>query len=582
VATAHTGSWLGDVDPALGSSFQPFNAFREQFGFVPKLFWAQALLPRVIEAEGALISAILFTDKALARAQKECILLVLSAANGNAYCFGLHYQMLKLLGVTAERLDHIVADFQAADLSPTNKALVNFTLKLSTSGASISREDVSEASSQGLTDESLLEAILTAALSSLLCILSTGVGAIPDFATRLIPLSVRAPSARDGPSSAGDGKSEFYLHAPEMNPGDFTAFAFLHAQFGFVPNVFRAQTLRPDVLEAEAFAIRSILAPEDALTRAQKERILLAGEPSQAHLERSDGVLPDFARKLSAGAPEFSTSDILALQEQGFTQEQILEAVVTASLACFFNVLQTGLGAAPDFAARWSPQSAAIIAPAKKANLSGSDHRQTDVALLLDADAECVARIQSGDLDLFEELMNRYGQRVYRTLIGILRNPDEARDAMQDTFLKAFQHLSGFEGRSKFSTWLLSIATNTGLERLRRRRPIESLDESSPDEEGFRPRQVQAWTDDPEQLYSQAERRTLIEHGVMALPVKYRVVVMLRDIEQLSAEEAASALGLGIPAIKSRLLRGRLMLREALAYHFISSEGRGKAKGGNT
>jgi RNA polymerase sigma-70 factor (ECF subfamily) len=296
-------------------------------------------------------------------------------------------------------------------------------------------------------------------------------------------------------------------------------------------------------------------------------------------LERSDGVLPDFARKLSAGTPEFSTSDILALQEQGFTQEQILEAVVTASLACFFSVLQTGLGAAPDFAARWSPQSAAIIAPAKKANLSGSDHRHMDVSLPLDPDAECVARIQSGDLDLFEELMNRYGQRVYRTLIGILRNPDEARDAMQDTFLKAFQHLSGFEGRSKFSTWLLSIATNTGLDRLRRRRPIESLDESSPHEEGLRPRQVQAWKDDPEQLYSQAERRALIEHGVMALPVKYRVVVMLRDIEQLSAEEAAAALGLGIPAIKSRLLRGRLMLREALAPHFIQSECMGSAIG---
>jgi RNA polymerase sigma-70 factor (ECF subfamily) len=147
--------------------------------------------------------------------------------------------------------------------------------------------------------------------------------------------------------------------------------------------------------------------------------------------------------------------------------------------------------------------------------------------------------------------------------------------------LKAFEHLSRFEGRSKFSTWLLSIATNTGLERLRRRRPMESLDEPSSDDEGFRPRQVRAWTDDPEQLYSQAELRALIEHGVMALPVKYRVVVMLRDIEHLSAEEAATALGLGIPAIKSRLLRGRLMLREALAPHFNGSGCLGKAKGGN-
>jgi RNA polymerase sigma-70 factor (ECF subfamily) len=108
---------------------------------------------------------------------------------------------------------------------------------------------------------------------------------------------------------------------------------------------------------------------------------------------------------------------------------------------------------------------------------------------------------------------------------------------------------------------------------------MESLDESAADEEGFRPRQVQAWTDDPEQLYSQAEMRSLIENGVMKLPVKYRMVLMLRDIEQLPIEEAASALGLGIPAIKARLLRGRLMLREALAPHFLSSKSPGTAKG---
>ena len=104
---------------------------------------------------------------------------------------------------------------------------------------------------------------------------------------------------------------------------------------------------------------------------------------------------------------------------------------------------------------------------------------------------------QSGDLDAFEEIMTRHNERVYRTLAGILGNPDDARDALQDTFLKVFQHLAGFEGRSKFSTWLVSIATNTGIQRLRERRPMESLDESSPDDETFRPRQVQAWTGDP-------------------------------------------------------------------------------------
>jgi RNA polymerase sigma-70 factor (ECF subfamily) len=139
---------------------------------------------------------------------------------------------------------------------------------------------------------------------------------------------------------------------------------------------------------------------------------------------------------------------------------------------------------------------------------------------------------------------------------------------MQDTFLKAFQHLGDFEGRSKFSTWLVSIASNTGLQRLRERKNLESLDDEGGDEEGFRPRQVCAWTDNPEQVCAKTEMRTLVENGVKQLPPKYRVVLVLRDIEQLSTEEAAAALGLGIPALKARLIRGRLMLREALSPHF--------------
>src|SRR6185369_5916962 len=143
-------SYFGEVD--LGSSFQPFTTCREQFGFVPKLFRAQTLLPRLIEAEGAITSAILFTDKALTRTQKECILLVLAAAQANDYCFNLHYQMLRLLGVTEQRLDRIVADYQRADLSPTTAALLALVLNLGT------KQAIQEASSQGLSDESILEA----------------------------------------------------------------------------------------------------------------------------------------------------------------------------------------------------------------------------------------------------------------------------------------------------------------------------------------------------------------------------------------------------------------------------------------
>jgi RNA polymerase sigma-70 factor, ECF subfamily len=131
---------------------------------------------------------------------------------------------------------------------------------------------------------------------------------------------------------------------------------------------------------------------------------------------------------------------------------------------------------------------------------------------------------------------------------------------MQDTFLKAFEHIGNFHRRSKFSTWLLAIASNVGLERLRKRRRLGRIEEPGPEaDEEFRPRHVRPWADDPEQLYSQAERRGLVESTLMKLSPKYRVVLILRDIEQLSGEETAAALGLGIPAMKARLFRARLM-----------------------
>src|SRR6266566_73388 len=94
--------------------------------------------------------------------------------------------------------------------------------------------------------------------------------------------------------------------------------------------------------------------------------------------------------------------------------------------------------------------------------------------------------------------MNRHSRRIYRTLVGILGNPEEARDAMQDTFLRAFQHLGNFQGRSKFSTWLVSIASNTGLQLLRDRKRVQSLDDDVVEtDEGFRPQQIRAWSDNP-------------------------------------------------------------------------------------
>ena len=111
----------------------------------------------------------------------------------------------------------------------------------------------------------------------------------------------------------------------------------------------------------------------------------------------------------------------------------------------------------------------------------------------------------------------------------------------------------------------------TAFQRLRRGKHFESLDEAVCNEErDFRPRQVRAWQDNPEELYSKSEMRQLVERGILALPANYRVVVMLRDIQQLSTDEVARQLGLSVPAVKTRLLRGRVMPREWLSPHFAN------------
>jgi RNA polymerase sigma-70 factor, ECF subfamily len=252
------------------------------------------------------------------------------------------------------------------------------------------------------------------------------------------------------------------------------------------------------------------------------------------------------------------------LRAHGFTEPQIREAVATAALTNFLNTLQFGLGAVPDFPPR------RVFTSKDLYRLSGQIRPTPDEISALDPDAELVSRVQRGDTDRFEELVRRHTRRVFGTLAGLVGNTDDARDATQDVFLKAFEHIGRFQGRSKFSTWLTSIAINTGTELLRQRKPSESLEND--EDEAFRPRQIQSWADNPEQLLEAAQITDLVRQGVLRLPEKYRVVVLLRDINQLSTEEAAAALGLSVPALKARLLRGRLMLRESLAPHFVRTE----------
>src|SRR2546421_10240005 len=181
-----------------------------------------------------------------------------------------------------------------------------------------------------------------------------------------------------------------------------------------------------------------------------------------------------------------------------------------------------------------------------------------------------VQAAKSGDVSAFEELVRRYDRNVFRIAQHITQNREDAEDVGQDAFLKAYSNLAQFQGQSKFYTWLVRIAVNEALMKLRRRRPERtvSLDEEVKTEEDSLPREVADWSPNPEQQYSQAELREILSKTIQGLPPGFRTGVLLRDVEGLSTEETAEALDLSIPAVKSRLLRARLQLRDKLTAFF--------------
>lgn len=184
-----------------------------------------------------------------------------------------------------------------------------------------------------------------------------------------------------------------------------------------------------------------------------------------------------------------------------------------------------------------------------------------------DPDLALVTNALGGDARAFEMLVRRNEQRVYRTTLAITSNPADAEEAMQETFVKAYLNLARFRQDARFSTWITRIAVNESLQILRKRRPHQSLDDPDVSEALFRPQRIETWQD-PERRFAAQQIKEIVEEAIAALPRPYRVAIILRDIEQLSNAEAAAALGLGVPALKSRVLRGRLMLREALAEKF--------------
>jgi RNA polymerase sigma-70 factor (ECF subfamily) len=181
-----------------------------------------------------------------------------------------------------------------------------------------------------------------------------------------------------------------------------------------------------------------------------------------------------------------------------------------------------------------------------------------------------VAQARTGDAAAFTTLVNRYERKIYRLAKHITQNDEDAEDVLQEAFLKAYEHLDGFQGNSKFYTWIVRIAVNEALMKLRKRKGDRTvpLDEPVDTGEEMVTREIAVWEDNPEQRYSREEMQELLDQAIQTLKPDFRTVFMLRDIEELSTEETAETLGISIPAVKSRLLRARLALREKLTRQF--------------
>ena len=181
-----------------------------------------------------------------------------------------------------------------------------------------------------------------------------------------------------------------------------------------------------------------------------------------------------------------------------------------------------------------------------------------------------VTQTREGDARAFSELVRRYETKIFRLAQHITQNREDAEDVLQETFLKAYEHLDQFQGNSKFYTWIVRIAVNQALMKLRRRKTDKSvsLDETVDTGEDTVTREVAAWGENPEEQYSREQLGEILDSAIQGLAPPYRSVFVLRDIDELSTEETAEALGLSVPAVKSRLLRARLQLREKLTRHF--------------
>jgi RNA polymerase sigma-70 factor (ECF subfamily) len=460
------------------------------------------------------------------------------------------------------------------------EALAAFGLKLARHPHAIGPADV-EALRPLASEAEILEVILAAAAAVLRRTLDAARGTPVAWSPDAEPSPESEPAARSGKP---------YLTAPAFKPGEFPPFDLLRNRLGFVPALYKAQTLSPRALEAQIVALREIVLEDGAFPRRLKELVVLAVSAASLNtycvtvhgeILRTLGVPPEESDVIAENHRASSLSE----EEKALLDEAISlvtcsetqrpsrvgsELAAVAALTAFLNTLERGLSPRLDFrprrdlVAEWMEAKRTRAATAIAAAQAGPD-----------PDAAAVAEARGGQVTAFEQLLHRHQAAVYRTIAGITGNAEDAEDGTQIVFVKVFRKIGEFSGDSRFSTWLTRIAINEGLEILRRRKPTERL-AADGDELEFRPVNMAPWVDDPERLYARNEMRQIVQEALAGLPDRYRIAVFLRDIEQLSTVEAAAALGIPVAALKTRLLRGRLMMREALAPFFDAARKDGR------
>jgi RNA polymerase sigma-70 factor (ECF subfamily) len=205
--------------------------------------------------------------------------------------------------------------------------------------------------------------------------------------------------------------------------------------------------------------------------------------------------------------------------------------------------------------------------------VSATDPKPLTSTVVREDEAALVSAAKSGDETAFEELVNRYERKIFRLTMNITQNREDAEDSMQEAFLKSFTNLDRFQGDSRFYTWLVRIAVNEALMKLRKRRPSQvSLDEPVNTEDDSVFREIEDWGPSPEKKFAQTELNEILNSVIGELDPIFRVVFLLRDVEGVSTEETAKILDISVAAVKSRLLRARLKLRQKLNKYFRRSE----------